>query len=152
MLGAAMAEKGEALLTLFAMAMRDPLLAGAKGALRDKLNEDPLDSLVGTLTVGTLLFYRAEKGKNPKVVTLGDALEFVSTNLSVGYCDIFPRTESGKLIASVIMAIGPALATKALDATAREKAAADAVNLANQREIVDKLEAILQELRASRPV
>lgn len=145
-----MIEKGEALLTLFAMASRDPMLAGLKDEARRLLNEDPLESLIGVLTVGTLLFYRAEKGKNPKVTTMGDALEFISTNLSVGYCDIFPRTEPGKLVTTVVMAIGPALAARALDPTARERAAAEAATLAAQREIVDKLEAILQELRAAK--
>lgn len=144
-------DKNEILVALFGLAMKDPLLEGAKEAIREKLSAEPLDALVSTLTVGTLLFYRAEKGKNPKVTTIGDALEFISTNLSVGYCDIFPRTEAGKLVASVVMAVGPALAARALDPTARERAAAEAVTLANQRAIVDKLEAILQELRASRP-
>jgi hypothetical protein len=61
------------------------------------------------------LFYRAEHGHNPKVQTFADALLYCSTSISVGYHDIFPRTEQGKLIATFLHTVGPALATRALD-------------------------------------
>ena len=38
-----------------------------------------------------------------------DALHYISTCLSVGYARIFPVTQVGKLVATIVMAIGPSL-------------------------------------------
>jgi hypothetical protein len=56
---------------------------------------------------------------NPKVRTYGDALVYCSTSMSVGYHDIFPKSEVGKLVATFLMTVGPALAARALDAPRR---------------------------------
>ncbi|NTX04856.1 MULTISPECIES: two pore domain potassium channel family protein [unclassified Myxococcus] len=61
------------------------------------------------------MFYAAEKGHNEKVETLDDALVFCSTCLSVGYDRTFPVTPTGKRIAAALMALGPAMAARALD-------------------------------------
>ena len=107
--------------------------------------------------VGGYFFYQAEKGQNPKVNTMGDALVFVSTSLSVGYSDIFPKTEKGKLIATALQTFGPAISAQVLDPPkAKEEppppAALPASDemLKNQREILNTLGAILDELKASR--
>jgi hypothetical protein len=96
--------------------------------LREAADEDPAKTLVTTTLIASHLFYKAEVGVNPKVKSLNDALVFISTCLSVGYCDIFAMTDRGKQIASFIMILGPALSPRALDAprAAREAAAAAA--------------------------
>src|SRR6202000_342496 len=83
--------------------------------VRDTLVKDPLESVLMTVLVGSYLFFHAEKNENPKVKTMSDAMGFVSTSLSVGYSDIFPKTEKGKLIASALQTFGPALSARALD-------------------------------------
>jgi hypothetical protein len=61
------------------------------------------------------LFYWAEKDHNPGVKDYFDALHYVSSSLSVGYTNIYPLTPVGKVLASVLMTVGPALAARALD-------------------------------------
>jgi hypothetical protein len=131
--------------------------AALKRSLREAVASDPFDAAVVTVAGGAFLFYLAEKDDNPKVKTYWDALVFVSTCMSVGYADVFARTPAGKAIASAVMTLGPALSGALLDepraAGAGNAAAADAESaerIAIQRAIVDKLEAILTELRASR--
>ena len=126
-------------------------LGGLKKSFRAAVAKDPLDATLVTVAVASALFYRFEKGKNPKVKTFGDALEFVTTNLSVGYCDIFAQTEEGKLVTSAIMTFGPAMAAGIFDppkAEVEEKAriAADESKAA-QAAVVARLDAILDELR-----
>ncbi len=82
------------------------------------LADHPTEALVTTLLAASVLFYRAEVGRNPRVVTFMDALHYISTCYSVGYANIFPVTEAGKLIGAVMMLFGPALAAKALDTAA----------------------------------
>lgn len=86
-------------------------LAHGKTWLRDFAKRDPIDAALATVLVSAHLFYEAERGHNPKVNSIYDALVFVSTNLSVGFCDIYARTDAGKAIASALMTFGPALAT-----------------------------------------
>ncbi len=131
-----------------------------KRELREGMNKDPLDALAVTVLGASFLFYIAEKDENPKVTTYVDALLFISTCLSVGYADVFAKTQAGKAIATAVMMVGPAMAAKALDPpgppvatvdTARVDAApaterTDAA-LEVQRVIADKLDAILAELR-----
>ena len=148
------------------------LLAGAGGDLsygtmkrgfREAMLRDPLDSLAVVVLGGAYLFYLAEKGRNPKCESFWDALVFVTTCLSVGYDDVFARTDAGKAIASFVMTFGPALSGAALDPPAGERAseraketpaapvaaAADPEAIEVQRAILGKLEAILQALKAS---
>jgi voltage-gated potassium channel len=116
-----------------------------KNALREGVARDPLDALVVTVLGGSFLFYMAEKDENPKVNTYWDALVYISTCLSVGYADIFARTQAGQAIATAIMTVGPAMAAKALDPPAAQ--AQDDQSLAVQKAIVEKLDAILVELK-----
>ena len=77
---------------------------------------------------------------------------FISTCLSVGYADI-SRGRRRKAIASAVMTFGPAMSGALLDEPKQPGSAAAvsrAESIAVQRVIVDKLEAILTELRASR--
>ena len=101
---------------------------------------------------GTLLFYAAERGKNPKVSSLYDALVYVSTNLSVGYSDILAKTPAGKSIGSVLMTYGPSLAARVFD---RPNQANDELNSRARSEsaleaISERLDQILAELRRER--
>jgi voltage-gated potassium channel len=117
-----------------------------KKALREGITRDPLDALVVTVLGGAFLFWLAEKDENPKCTTYWEALVYVSTCLSVGYADIFARTASGRAIATALMTVGPAMAAKALDPP-QEAPTQDDATLAVQKAIVDKLDAILTELR-----
>ena len=126
-----------------------------KKSLREAIASDPLEANLVTVAGGAFLFYLAEKGHNPKVQSYWDALVFVSTCMSVGYADVFARTPAGKAIASAVMTIGPALSGALLDEpkgpTQSTAPPQDDERIAIQRVIVDKLDAILSELRASRP-
>ncbi|MCW5837998.1 MAG: hypothetical protein KIS78_36750, partial [Labilithrix sp.] len=66
-------------------------LARLKSGAREKYAADPMGSTVTAVLVASWLFYRAERGHNPKVKSFYDALIYVSTNLSVGYSDIFAK-------------------------------------------------------------
>ena len=116
-----------------------------------------MDTVVGTVLGGSYLFYVAEKGKNPKVETFWDALAFITTCLSVGYDDVFARTDAGKAIASFVMTFGPAISARILEPPAAEKAAEVAAAAAReaeamevQKQILARLDAILGAL-AERP-
>lgn len=117
-----------------------------KKALREGITRDPLDALVVTVLGGAFLFWLAEKDENPKCTTYIEALVYISTCLSVGYADIFARTPPGRAIATAIMTVGPAMAAKALDPP-KDPEPADDASLAIQKAIVEKLDAILGELR-----
>lgn len=128
-----------------------------KKGLKAAATTDPFDALVVTVVGGSFLFYLAERGKNPKVNTFVDALLFITTCLSVGYADVFACTQAGKAIASAVMTFGPALSGAAFEGKNGDgkeaetgPAAASPELLAVQNAIVDKLDAILGELRASR--
>ena len=137
-----------------------------KGGVRDGFAKDPMGSVVATVLGSAWLFYKAEKGHNPKVNSYYDALVYVSTNLSVGYSDIFAKTERGKAIGSVLMTYGPAMAAKILDVPAPNAAAAQAAqsppvpaagtapssgsNGAGNREVLARLDRILALLEERR--
>jgi voltage-gated potassium channel len=123
-----------------------------KEGLKAAITQDPFDATVVTVFGGAFLFYVAEKGNNPKVETYWDALVFISTCMSVGYADVFARTAAGKAIASAVMTLGPAMSGAILDPTTpkEEKKEPPPELLQVQAAIVDKLDAILQELRAAR--
>lgn len=118
-----------------------------KQRARDGFASDPMGSVLATVIGGAWLFYKAEKGKNPKVNSFYDALVYVSTNLSVGYSDIFARTPAGKAIGTAVMTYGPAMAAKIFDPPARptDAAPSDAVV-----ERLDKILAALEALKTSR--
>jgi hypothetical protein len=119
---------------------------------REKQAEDPMRAVVFTVLAGAAAFYTAEREHNPKVNSFYDALIYVSTNLSVGYSDIFAETEAGKAIGSALMAYGPALASRAFDLPneARERVQEGERSEAVLRDISDKLERILVELQSQR--
>jgi voltage-gated potassium channel len=127
-------------------------LQSAHGYFRDKQAEDPMNAVVFTVLLGAAAFYAAERHDNPKVTSYYDALVYVSTNLSVGYSDIFAKTEAGKAISSTLMTYGPALAARVFDVPneAQERAAEGERSEAALRGIADQLELILHELQAQR--
>lgn len=120
------------------------LLSTLHQELRAYQSREPANAAVMVVLFGAAAFFAAERGSNPKVQSYFDALVYVSTNLSVGYCDIFAKTPLGKAIGSVLMTYGPALAARALDAPASsgESPATDA----GLREVTEKLDQILCEL------
>jgi hypothetical protein len=131
--------------------------ASLKKGLREAVAADPFDAAVVTVLGGAFLFYVAEKGRNPKVETYWDALVFISTCMSVGYADVFARTPAGKAIASAVMTVGPAISGAVLEEPKAPGGARTggggggaAEAIAVQRVIVEKLEAILAELRAQK--
>jgi len=121
-----------------------------KQGIKQAVAKDPFDATVATVFGGAFLFYLAEKGKNPKVLSYWDALVFISTCLSVGYHDVFARTPPGKAIAAAVMTIGPALSGAIFDGSANEKEKAEKEALAVQQAIVGKLGEILAELRSAK--
>jgi len=126
-----------------------------KRGFRELLARDPIDSLLVTVVGGSYLFYLAEKDTNPKCQSIWDALVFITTSLSVGYDDVFARTPSGKAIASFVMTFGPALSSKALDPPAAERpeptVTVSPESLEVQKAILERLDAILTELRDAPP-
>jgi hypothetical protein len=130
----------------------DEWLHGAHGYIRDKQAEDPMNAVVFTVLLGAAAFYAAEREQNPKVNSYFDALVYVSTNLSVGYSDIFAKTEAGKAVGATLMTYGPALAARVFDVPheAQERAADGQRSEAALRDIAGKLELILQELQSQR--
>ena len=129
-----------------------------KGGVRDGFAKDPMGSVLAAVLGGAWLFYKAERGHNPKVKSYYDALVYVSTNLSVGYSDIFAKTPRGKAIGTALMTYGPAMAAKIFDTpTAPVPAAPPAASpiqtttpLAGSKEVLDRLDRILAILEATR--
>lgn len=85
-----------------------------------KLADKPAANTSTILGVSSVLFLMAERGHNPKVNDIYDAMVYCSTCFSVGYGDIFARTPAGKLIGTTLMTLGPALTNKFLDGPAAE--------------------------------
>lgn len=83
--------------------------------LLDWFDENPLDANFEFIGIASWAFYQAEKDVNPKIKTYVDALYYITTCLSVGYADIFAVTQTGRVIAALVMTVGPALTNKALD-------------------------------------
>lgn len=118
----------------------------AEAQVAEWLTHRPLESLGGFLFSASAAFYLAERGINPKIQTFVDALYYISTCLSVGYADIFAQTQTGKLIATLAMTIGPALTGNALDPPGR----AEPASAHSQGLMLERLDAILEELRQQR--
>lgn len=127
-----------------------------KGGVREGFAKDPMGSVLAAVLGGAWLFYKAERGHNPKVKSYYDALVYVSTNLSVGYSDIFAKTPRGKAIGTALMTYGPAMAAKIFDTpTAPVPAPASAAAptqapLAGSKEVLERLDRILAILEATR--
>jgi hypothetical protein len=100
----------------------------------------PIDELSALVTWGAALFYWAEEGQNPGVKTYWDAFHYIATSLSVGYANMFPVTPLGKMIGGVVMMVGPALSARAFEPAHPEGAV-------SQGQVVEKLDAILEELK-----
>jgi hypothetical protein len=99
-------------------AMLDGLVTGKDGIeaqLRGWSEAQPMDSAFGFIAAASLAFYSAEHGVNPKIKTVIDAFYYISTCASVGYADIFAMTQTGRTIAAMVMIVGPALASRALN-------------------------------------
>lgn len=124
-----------------------------RAMVQDYALKNPAEALFWTLTGGAYLFYLAEKSENEEVKTYGDALHYISTCLSVGYARIFPVTQAGKLIASLVMAVGPALTSWLIEGRLVE-IGAGGTPMEPARPGLDpalqRLDAILDELRALR--
>ena len=108
-----------------------------------KLGESPGRNAAALVGLSSLVFYAAERGRNPKVNDVFDAMVYASTCLSVGYGDIYAKTPLGKVLGSTLMTFGPALASRTLEgpATARR----DAV----QAEVLETLKQMLAKLEAA---
>lgn len=85
-----------------------------------KLGDTPARNTAALVALSTLLFYAAERDRNPKVNDVWDALVYTSTCLSVGYGDIFAHTPVGKILGSALMTCGPALSARVLDGSAAQ--------------------------------
>jgi|GEM_PF-554780 len=133
-----------------------------KGGVRQGFARDPMGSVLATVLGGAWLFYKAERGHNPKVKSYYDALVYVSTNLSVGYSDIFAKTPRGKAIGTALMTYGPAMAAKIFDTPTAvaagvpapvavpAPAAASPAALAGSKDVLERLDRILAILEATR--
>jgi len=113
--------------------------------LAAKLTENPCGKAAALVGMGSVLFYAAEKGRNPKVNDIFDAMIYTSTCLSVGYGDIFAKTPVGKLLGTALMTLGPAVAAQTLDGSANERR--DAL----QAETLETLKQILKQMGADYP-
>src|SRR4051794_24780653 len=87
-----------------------------------KLGDKPAERTASVVAASSVLFLLAERGHNPKVHDIYDAMTYCSTCLSVGYHDIFPRTPVGKLIGTILMSIGPSLSSAVLDGESEKRA------------------------------
>ncbi len=117
-------------------------LSRLKSGVRERYTDDPIGSTLTTVLVASWLFYRAERGSNPKVQSFYDALIYVSTNLSVGYSDIFAKTPAGKTIGTALMTFGPAMAAGLMDEPGATKKSE-----AETKAVVDRLDRILEVLQ-----
>lgn len=105
--------------------------------MSDALLPNPAEELSEFTMWASMLFFAAEEGHNPQVQTFWDAYHYVATSLSVGYANMFPVTQPGKIIGAVVMMVGPAMCARALDQPTG----------AGQAEVVAKLDELLSELR-----
>src|SRR3954468_20562514 len=106
------------------------------------LRNKPAQNTAIFATAAAIVFYYAERGQNPKVNDFYDALVYCTTNLSVGYSDIFARTRLGKLVGSILMTYGPALSGSALDGPAKQQSDD------TPKQVLDTLQKILAHLEA----
>jgi hypothetical protein len=108
------------------------------------MSDNPLEALMLFLIGGSIVFYNAERYSNPKIKTFWDAFYFVATCASVGYADVYAQTKVGKMVSAALNTFGPALTGKIMNP------AAVAASASQNQAVLDKLDAILQELRLQR--
>lgn len=116
-------------------------LARVEGALRAKHARDPMGAAVATVLLASVLFHRAERGHNPKVSTLYDALLHVTSSLTGGANGSSPTTTAGKAITAATATFGPAMARRILD----EPSAVANAEL-RDRAVLERLDAIVTAL------
>ena len=107
-----------------------------------RVRDKPCTNTAAVVALSGYLFYRLERGHNPKVQDIYDAMIYTSTCLSVGYGNIFACTPAGKLLGTILMTLGPALAAKTLDGSPKGRVESEAV----QVEILATLKQILATL------
>lgn len=112
-----------------------------KSGIREKYKDDPMGSTITMVVVASWLFYKAEHGQNEKVKSFYDALVYVSTNMSVGYSDIFAKTPGGKAVGTFLMTFGPAMTGGLMDEPNREEKEDE-----DAKAVVDRLDRILAVL------
>jgi hypothetical protein len=111
----------------------------------------PMESLCALVGWATALFFWAEQGENPSVQTWWDAFHYIATSLSVGYANIFPVTPLGKMIGGVVMMLGPAMSSRALDREPEQSSQPSRGRTPSAEDaVVAKLDEILIELRRAR--
>jgi hypothetical protein len=108
------------------------------------LRNKPAQNIATFAAIAAVIFYYAERGKNPNVNDFYDALIYCTTNLSVGYSDIFAKTPLGKIVGSALMTLGPAMASRVLDGP-REIGRGE-----TQKDILSTLQQILAELKTGK--
>jgi voltage-gated potassium channel len=120
-----------------------------KTALLDQAVDNPLETLLMVVSGAAMVIYLAEKDVNEGITTYADALHYTTTCLTVGYANIFPITQVGKMVAAFVMMAGPSLTAWQLEGrlVKREAEKAAAAEPSDTAAVVAKLEAILQELR-----
>jgi hypothetical protein len=106
-----------------------------------RLAEQPARNTAAIVGLASMVFYVAERGRNPRVKDITDASLYCATCLNVGYADMHPVTRVGKLVGTFLQTIGPSLVTKVLDGPA--SAQRDEL----QSQILAKLTEILAELQ-----
>ena len=107
----------------------------------ETLDRSPCASAAAVVGASTLLFYALERGRNPKVNDVFDAMVYTSTCLSVGDGDIFAKTPLGKVLGSALLTVGPALAARTLEGPAAAR------RDATQAEVLETLKQILKHLQ-----
>jgi hypothetical protein len=107
----------------------------------ENLAKKPFQNTASLVAVSSVLFFMAERGHNPKVRDIYDAMVYCSTCLSVGYSDIFAKTPTGKLIGTFLMTLGPSMAAKTTDG----------VTTVRDDELQLKMLEILREIAANLP-
>lgn len=123
----------------------DPGPQGSRVGLEEwasRLRGQPMRNTLALLSLCSCIFYKAEKGKNPKVNDFWDAILYCSTCAAAGHGDISAHTPAGKAIGSLLFTVGPALTSKVLDG----HKSGESQEL--QRQTLTTLQQILAELQA----
>lgn len=115
-----------------------------EGKAIDAVKQNPLESLATLLIGSAVIFLAVESPVNPRVKTFWDALYYISTCASVGYSDIFARTNTGKAISSLVMMFGPALTAQVFERPEQQPAPAQPPEW---QAVIERLDAILAELQ-----
>src|SRR5688500_9713395 len=121
-----------------------------KDRLLDCAVDNPLETQV-TLVLGSAwVFYLAEKETNADVRTFADALHYIATCLCTGYANIYPVTQLGKVVAAIVMMIGPSMTAWIVEGRLvnrqAEEDTGDAPAPPDPDPVLEKLDAIPNEL------